>query len=415
MHQTTLWGGRAPLSKKRRRTSSSAGQPVSAATEARTASRATAPGGPPSAAASCGGSSFVQCPVCGVHVLVATSDEHVDQCLAKMSASATDEETKRPKEETKRGAEPSPAAASATTTKAQSLGLAGASVAGGDCPMATATSASASTPGNSSSITTEPASTLGGPAATAAATTTAGSALSAMMRSARERTERQTFFLRTTGTDASTWQLHWSWMRSSGDSGGKSSGSSCGMPSGPGLGPAAASAAPHWEGRFKSKTTPGKGNGTGSTEESRRELTITLAAWSTSGQAAAGGIRRGVDCDGVAFVSALAAAMSTPRSSGRSGSGAGAIYRGPQTQTLSLSPSQLKSALQKNVRLSRPAAAVRCAAAMVLNIKTGDTAPSRSIDNAASTGSASAHPPVPTYVEGMTQLVRRCVSIMFPC
>jgi hypothetical protein len=65
-----------------------------------------------------------------------------------------------------------------------------------------------------------------------------------------------------------------------------------------------------------------------------------------------------------------------------------------------LSPSQLKSALQKNVRLSRPEEAVRCATAMAL-------CPSSS-----STTSAS---PIEQFIEGLTQLIRRYVATTSNC
>ena len=211
-----------------------------------------------------------------------------------------------------------------------------------------------------------------------------------MMRSARERAERQSFFLSTTGTDPSNWQLRWSWTRSSGGGGGGGGGGGKGEEGGGGGGGGggavdsgvSTTTAAQWEGRFKSN--PRKGADAG------RELTIKLCATTAAA---------GAD-DGVSFVAALVATMAK---------------EGRHT----LSPSQLKSALQKNVRLSRPAEAVRCAASMVLCASSSSSSTSSSSSASSSSGGAGLAGGSGSggsvvegqYIEGMTQLVRRYVQL----
>ena len=342
MHQTTLWGRGAPPSKKQKRQAA----PPTAGVRQQA----------PVTAAVGGGSSFVQCPICNKHVLLATSDEHVVQCLAKSTAQVDDskpaddfEVPQQPPHEAPQKHEDKTiqSVSLAPATRDAEAPLEPAQVAS-DVRLSAGLPPAAGLP-SVAEISTDD-STTNAAASTSAATVSTTSVLSAMMRSARTRTERQSFCLTTTGVDATDWQLRWSWTRAI--NGAKSTNSRVAEPSG------TDTDRPRWEGKFTSN--PRKGAGC-----LGRELTIRLSAFTDSSD------------EGENFVMALARAMA---SAGRH----------------TLSPSQLKSALQKNVRLSRPEEAVRCAAAMVL-------CPS-------SASSASSTTPLEQFVEGLTQLVRRYVT-----
>lgn len=336
MKQTTLFGGRVPPGKKRRRVSTDSVGAVTAA-----AARSPSSGAGSGAAAASrtpAASSFVQCPICSKHILLVSSDDHVLQCLNSQSAVEN---------EVAPDALEGPSAGTCTAATADSV----------ERPHPSQEVAQQLEPSrvDRSSLTAEPeqpvapVSSLSAPeptvgAAAAPLAPTAGSSVfSAMMEAARERTEKQQFSLSTHGTDGTNWLLHWSWTPNGGS----------------GTTPVDPACPQVWDGKFKSN--PKKGPDAG------RELTIQLSA----ATAAAGGD------DGVGFVRALAGALG---SEGRH----------------TLSPSQLKSALQKNIRLSRPAEAVRCAASMVL-----------------STSASSHTKATDPYLEGITQLVRRLIIIIF--
>lgn len=344
MHQTTLWGREAPPNKKQKRSQAGPAAWPAAACRA------------PVAAAVGGGSSFVQCPICNKHVLLTTSDDHVVQCLAQNTATV---DASKPADGVEDPQQPPHEAQQQDTSKpTQSMPLAPATR-DEEAPPEPARVASdvrlsaglspAGLPSVAESSTDDSTPTTNAATSTSAATVSTTSVLSAMMRSARTRTERQSFCLTTTGVDATDWQLRWKWTRVI--NGAKSTDSRVGEPSG------ISTDRPRWEGKFTSNPRKGAG-GIG------RELTIRLSAFTDSSD------------EGENFVMALARAMA---SAGRH----------------TLSPSQLKSALQKNVRLSRPEEAIRCAAAMVL-------CPS----SASSAGSTT---PLEQFVEGLTQLVRRYV------
>eukprot|EP01052_Picozoa_sp_SAG31_P047849 SAG31_NODE_9754_length_1233_cov_1.255732_1_plen_339_part_01 len=163
-----------------------------------------------------------------------------------------------------------------------------------------------------------------------------GSVLDKMMRSARTRTEKQQFNLHTEWTNCRDWRLSWTWSPAGSNGGTDVDRKPVTVPA--------------WATRFKSapKTWPSAG----------RELLINVTHTMTPDG----------DCGGT-MLAAWALAMK-------------------RQAKHTLSPSQLKSALQKNVRLSRPAPAVRCAAAIAMQDPSN-------------------------CAEGLTQLVRRLFIITF--
>ena len=282
MQQTTLFGGRVPPKKKQRRNSTdgaAAGRTLSGAAAGRSGAGA-------GAASRTASSSFVECPVCGKHILLVSSDDHVVQCLTAQSTAEDEAKVDAAQEMgwTDSGVqnqaqctggegapqpsrvdrsslaappEQQPAAAAASPPTELTAAPAAAPLAAAPAPPTVAAAAAAAA------------------AIAAAAPVPAGeSVLNAMMKSARESTEKQQFSLTTTGMDATNWELRWSWTPVGGSSNN-----------------AATDPAHQWEGKFKSN--PKKG------PEAGKDLTIQLSATT----AAEGGD------DGVGFVRALAGAL----------------------------------------------------------------------------------------------------------